>query len=442
MKQFMIKTLGCKVNQFESEAIAAALEAEGWHREADGPVALCIVNTCTVTGRAAMQSRQALRRLRREHPGALVVAAGCYATIDPGALRATGGVDLIVGHAAKHRLPELIRDRQGDAGHTPEVIDASDRPGAFPGYPVVPVGVGDRARPFLKIQDGCNAFCTYCIVPHARGRSVSMPAAEVLTRLEVFAAAGYAEVVLTGIHLGAYGRELPGTSSLLDLLQHVDQDPDLPRIRLSSIEPLELTDEIIDLAGRSDRICDHFHIPLQSGADRILKKMGRPYSAEVFTGRVERIRRQLPRAAIGADLLVGFPGEDEAAFGATFDLIHGLPLTYLHVFPFSPRRGTPAFDYPDHVSPSIIRERCRRLRDLGERKKAVFARRQNGTTTAIRVEDHRDRETSCLKGVTANYLTILLDDEDDLQGQVVSVRIGEYLEGLRVRGVVVDKGAS
>ncbi|MFP4445778.1 MAG: tRNA (N(6)-L-threonylcarbamoyladenosine(37)-C(2))-methylthiotransferase MtaB [Desulfosudaceae bacterium] len=436
MKQFAIKTLGCKVNQFESEAIAASLEADGWCRDSAGPVALCIVNTCTVTGRAAMQSRQAVRRCRREHPGALVVAAGCYATVDAGALRATGCADLIVTHAAKHRLPELIRERLAAVGGVPELVDESDHPGVFPCYPVLPVGVGDRARPFLKIQDGCNAFCTYCIVPHARGRSVSMPAAEVLSRLEGFSAAGYAEVVLTGIHLGAYGRDLPEALTLLDLLQHVDGNPDLPRIRLSSIEPLELTDEIIDLAGRSDMICDHFHIPLQSGADWILKKMGRPYSAEVFTGRVERIRRQLPRAAIGADLLVGFPGEDESAFGATFDLIRGLPLTYLHVFPFSPRRGTPAFDYPDHVSSSIIRERCRCLRELGERKKAEFARRQKGTTTTIRVEDRRDRETGCLKGVTANYLTVLLDGGDVLQGQKISVRIGEYLEGLRVRGFV------
>lgn len=438
MKKFMIKTLGCKVNQFESEAISAALVADGWEEAAAGPVSLCVVNTCTVTGRAAMQSRQEVRRCRRENPGALVIAAGCYATVDPEELRATGCLDLVVAHQAKHLIPDLVRKKAFSffAARPPLMIDENDHPGAFPRYRPDPAGASDRARPYLKIQDGCEAFCTYCIVPHARGRSVSMPEDEVLALLGEYALSGYGEVVLTGIHLGAYGHDLPGSSSLLDLLRRIDRQKNLPRVRLSSIEPLELTDEIIDLVAASDRFCDHFHLPLQSGQDQILEKMGRPYRSDFFAGRVDRIKKRLPQAAIGADLLVGFPGEDAVAFEATHSLISRLPLTYLHVFPYSPRRGTPAFDYPGQVTPDLIKERCRLLRDLGEAKKQEFASSRVGTTAVIRVEEKRDPQSGCLKGVTSNYLTVLLDGGDELKGDLVKVLIGENLRGLRVRAYI------
>lgn len=439
MKSFIIKTLGCKVNQFESDVLAAKLMALGWRRAdaAGRPADLCIVNTCTVTGRGAMQSRQMIRRLKRENPDAFLIATGCYATTGPVELAETGCVDRVVPHADKHRLPAMVADLAAcppdqENGPPMSSVDTDDR---FAGLCACFAGVS-RTRPFLKIQDGCNAFCTYCIVPHARGESVSMKPGDVMAAIGSLGNAGYHEVVLTGIHLGAYGLDLSPPTSLHALLCRILESGHIRRVRLSSIEPGELTDELIQLAADHDGICDHFHIPLQSGADGILKKMGRPYSSAFFAGRVNRIKTLIPNAAIGVDVLVGFPGEDDGAFEETYNLIDTLPVTYLHVFPFSPRQGTPAHDYGGQVPDSVIKERTARLRRLGNVKKEKFSAGQRGRTLDIAIEGERDRRTRLLKGVTTNYLTVLLDGDDGIKGDVVTVVIEEPVSGLWVRAQV------
>ena len=437
MPTFTIRTLGCKVNQFESEAMAGMLSAAGWKQVADGPADLYIVNTCAVTGKSAGQSRQYLRHYRRENPRAVIIATGCYATVAKGDLENMDCVDCIVGHAAKYKIPAMAsRLLQRPADDLPRSVEDGLAGEMFACFSTMPVQ-GSRTRPVMKIQDGCNAFCAYCIVPYARGRSASMPPDQVIAGIKQFSAAGFHEVVLTGIHLGAWGLDLTPPQSFYRLLEAIDTAAVIERVRLSSIEPGEISDEIIDLAARSRHICHHFHIPLQSGCDEILSRMGRPYTAAFFKDRVEKIKAGLPDAAVGADVLVGFPGENDRAFERTLTLLDSIPVGYLHVFPFSPRPGTPAAGFPDPVRPAIIRERCRRLRRLGDAKRAAFCRGQRQQTCLVRIEDKRDRTTGRLKGVTSNYLTVLVEGDDALMNRDVIVRIGEQIEGLRVRGEIV-----
>lgn len=432
---FSTVTLGCKVNQYESEALARRLVADGWHRVEGPPVDLCLINTCTVTGRAAMQSRQAARRARRQGAGRIVVT-GCYAQVEPEAVTAIEGVDLVVGHSEKHRIPALVRDLMERPARRRAETVVAPRSAAWPFDAISDAVVGGRTRPLLKIQDGCDAFCTYCIVPHARGRSRSMPAETVLARIADLGAAGYHEVVLTGIHLGRYGRDLSPATTLAGLLRQIEVAGDVTRFRVSSVEPQEFDAALIAALTEATHCCRHFHIPLQSGDDAILERMGRPYAGADVADLVLTLGRRVPDAALGLDVLVGFPGETEAAFERTYRLVAGLPLAYLHVFPFSPRAGTPAARMSDPVPAGVITRRCARLRRLGQRKRLDFQRRFVGREAAAVVEGRRDPHTGRLKMVTDNYLPVIFDGPDEMMEQLVTVRI----EALDAHGRLVGRG--
>jgi threonylcarbamoyladenosine tRNA methylthiotransferase MtaB len=417
--QFHISTLGCKVNQHESDILAAALNAHGWQAVEDGAIAdVCIVNTCTVTQKASMQSRQLIRQLQRSHPGARIIVTGCYAQIAPEEIESIDGVHAIVGHSRKSDLPELIVQAAAHTDAHP-FCSVEDLDTAIPFAEPEVTAPGTRTRPFLKIQDGCNSFCTYCIVPYARGRSRSMRPGQVLHHLRHMGAMGYHEVVLTGIHLGAYGIDLSPSINLQALLDQIETHQPLMRIRLSSIEPNELNRSIIDLVASSDIFCPHFHLPLQSGDDTILKRMHRPYTRDLFRQQVLAIKTRMPQAAVGADVLVGFPGEGDHSFANTARLIEELPLSYLHVFPFSSRPGTPACDYPDQIPPQVIKQRTARIREIGLKKKRVFMRSAVGQQAAVLVETRRDTATGRLKGLTPNYLSVLLEGGDRHMNTVV-----------------------
>ncbi len=421
-RRFTIVTLGCKVNHYESEALALRLAEAGWVRTADADGALCIVNTCTVTGRAAMQSRQAVRRAVRQGAGGVVVT-GCYAQVDPEALAAIGGVDLVVGHSEKHRIPALVEDLMQNAAPGPAPMVVAPRSPAWDFDPLCDGVVGGRTRPLLKIQDGCDAFCSYCIVPYARGRSRSMPAENAMARIAALGAAGYQEVVLTGIHLGRYGRDLHPPICLADLLRRIDAEGGIERFRVSSIEPQEFDAPLIAALTGSARCCRHFHLPLQSGDDDVLRRMGRPYTAAEVAALVLTLTTAVPEAAVGLDVLVGFPGESEAAFEGTFALASSLPLAYLHVFPFSPRTGTPAARMADAVPDGAITRRCARLRRLGARKRLAFYRRFIGHDFSAPVEGRRDPHTGRLRIVTDNYLPVTFEGPDSLLNTRVTVRL-------------------
>lgn len=436
MKQkVQITTLGCKVNQAESEALAA------WYRDrlgcsvsqrATAGSGLCIINTCAVTGKAEMQSRQAVRKAVRDNPGAAVVATGCCVQRDPEAFASMEGVDYIVGQADKHRIPELLSPDPGKDGFcrsknsgSPLVFcsSLSEKTGFDP---MSAAAAGSRTRPFLKIQDGCDSFCTYCIVPYTRGKSRSSKPDSLVSEFMQLVAAGAPEIVISGIHIGRYGADLEPRTDLAGLLRLLDNVEGNHRIRLSSIEPTELTDELLDIIEASGRICPHFHVPLQSGDPEILKRMHRPYGPDDYGEVLEKIRHRFPDAAIGADVLIGFPGEDSDAFTRTFELIDSLPVTYLHVFPYSQRPGTPAAGFSDQVSPQEIRQRCNIMQELGRNKKRRFFSRMAEKTMDVVIEGRDSENKEFVKGLSSNYIPVIIKNACGAsEGMRISCRITE-----------------
>ena len=422
MQNYSITTLGCKVNHCESESITQVLKDSGWTSVPSGKDArFCIINTCAVTRKAAMQSRQTVRQAIRSNPCARIIVTGCYAQIEPEDIKKIKGVHYIIGHAEKHKIPEIITSKEEKDFVFPATIynDIINEKS----FTQMPVATGNRTRPFLKIQDGCNAFCTYCIVPYARGCSRSMPLKNILDNIIHIKKSGYREVVLSGIHLGRYGIDLSPQTNLAELIKRIHESRAIERVRLSSIEPLELTEAIIKTVAESDIFCRHFHIPLQSGDDLILKKMRRPYTRSMFRKLLYRIHELITDAAIGVDTIIGFPGETEEAFENTYNLIEELPATYLHVFPFSSRKGTPASSFPDKVPSKIIKERCKTMRDLGNIKKKDFYKKNIGKKVEVLVEAKRDKATGFLKGMTSNYLPIFLSGNDDLKNTIVDAKV-------------------
>jgi len=420
MNKFYITTLGCKVNQYESDGIAAALTSNGWRGVDDIKKAeICIINTCAVTSRAAMQSRQEIRSIIRSNPEAIVVVTGCHAQTEPELVRGIKNVHCVIGHSDKFRIAEAIIESTKGIDSLPFPHDSFCSSTVFQGFE--PSVTGNKTRAYLKIQDGCNAFCTYCIVPYARGRSRSMPIFDVITHLADLDKKGYREAVITGIHTGAWGLDLPEKSSFTTLLKTIIDKAPIHRVRISSIEPKELTHEIIELVAANPIICDHFHIPLQSGDDEILRRMGRPYDTGYFRETILKIHETMPLAAIGIDVLQGFPGESHQAFERTHELLSELPISYLHVFPFSPRKKTPAFNYPDRVDSETLKQRCAAMRTLGEEKKKAFQERNMGKKSEAVIQEVRDSETGMLKAITSNYLTMLVEGKDQLKQSAVDV---------------------
>lgn len=435
-KKFYIETLGCKVNQYESDGMAAELEGKGLvrHRSRDG-VDVCIINTCAVTSKAGMQSRQVIRRLIRENPDAKIVVTGCHAQTDPDQIRRISEVDHIVCHKDKARISQCIAGRDSSPfSFAPPDFKSSDASFLTFDRPVS----GSMTRAYLKIQDGCNAFCTYCIVPYARGASVSMPRARVISHLDGLAAKGFKEVIITGIHTGMYGLDLDPPTSLLDLVEELDTLGPVERLRISSIEPGEISQGLIDLARPGRILCDHFHIPLQSGDNHVLERMKRPYTADTFEAVVQNIHSTLPFAGIGLDIIIGFPGETDAQFETTHALVERLPASYLHVFPFSARKGTPAFHFSPKVPSGVIKDRCARMRELGKKKQTAFIRANQGRKLRALVQHQKDRTSDMLKAVTANYLTVLLPGEQDLKGKMVDLVYEQWDNDLNIIGRIVD----
>ena len=420
-------TLGCKANQSDAASMAAELLDQG-HRVVPSSQAadVTIVHTCTVTQKTDYQSRQIIRRMAARNPGGQVIVTGCYAQVSPESLQTIPGVDYVVGMAERKQIPKIIgakeKSRETAVLISPAEKNEGFEEGRTPHF-------ADRTRAFLKIQDGCNSFCSYCIVPHARGRNRSLTPERVLFQARELAAQGFKEIVLTGIHLGTYGEDLVPPPSLISVLKLLEKENLGLRLRLSSIEPREFNPPLLDYLAHSPRVCPHLHIPLQSGDNGILRRMNRNYSAAFFADLVHRLAQIIPDAAIGADVIGGFPGEDDSAFQNTMTLIENLPLAYLHVFPFSRRRGTPAAVFPGQVQPQVIRARCQALRELGEKKRDSFSRSFLGKTLKVLVEGKKDRESGLLKGFSANYIPVLLPGGEDLMNQEVSVEVTEVRKG-------------
>lgn len=443
-KTFYIESLGCKVNQYESDGIAAQLEAHGFSRAGKrSPADICIVNTCAVTSRAGMQSRQETRKLIREHPDATMIVTGCHAQTDPEQFKKISGVDLIVCHQDKTLIPAYFTQEPPEKDLFEFRKPEYGKNACFVGFDR-PVS-GKMTRAYLKIQDGCNQFCTYCIIPYARGASVSMPFDQVMAHVSGLNRQGFKEVILTGIHTGLYGLDLKPETSLTQLVKTLDEKQPVDQIRISSIEPHEITDDLINLARPGHILCDHFHIPLQAGDNGVLSRMKRPYSVEQFSKVIHSIHATLPHAGIGLDVIMGFPGETDKAFENTYKLVADLPVSYLHVFPYSPRKGTPAWHFTPKVPSDTAKKRAALMRELGEQKHKDFIKSNQGRTLKGLIQNQRDRRTGMLKAVTTNYLTVFIKNEkdvhgnpDSLKGQIVNLEYDQYSNAGHLVGSIVS----
>jgi threonylcarbamoyladenosine tRNA methylthiotransferase MtaB len=425
-KSFKIITLGCKVNQYESTSLNSKLLSSGWTQATSKEKAdVAIVNTCIVTRTAARQSRQAIRRAIRDNPGGIIAATGCYGQVFSNELLEIKGLTIITGNTKKGHLLELLKTANRESGPVAYVEDFHKNT-SFESLQLG--GPQERARGYLKIQDGCESFCSYCIVPFSRGPCRSMPRNEVLNGLESLAKAGLKEIVLTGIHLGKYGSDLEGGRNLYDLLKDILAEDFPLRIRLSSMEPNEIDMDLIELMATETKLCRHFHIPLQSGDDEILISMNRHYKRKDFVHLIEEIRTSIPLAGIGVDVLTGFPGEDRAAHSNTVSLIKDMPLSYLHVFPFSPRRGTPAATFDDRNSPQTIKGRAAELRKMGLMKKEAFFRSCLNHSFEVLSEEWHSEELRIAKGTSDNYLPVLFSPAPFKKNSMVEVKI-ENVEG-------------
>jgi len=420
-KTIAFATLGCKLNQAETQEIEELLASRGYRAVPfEEPAQVYVINTCTVTGRADFSDRQTIRRAIARNPRALVVVTGCYAQTDPAAIARISGVDLIVGNQEKYELAGLLDSLTKRA--TPLVRVGDIRKAV--NVPVAPVThFRGRSRAFVKIQDGCQHRCAFCIVPLARGGSRSQEPKVVVDQIHRLVESGYGEVVLTGVDMGHYGWDLFPRTTLASLLRQILDVPGLRRLRLSSILPPYFTDELIEVIAGSSRICPHLHIPLQSGSDRVLRLMRRPYNARIYGSLVERLSRAIPDLGLGADVIVGFPGETDADFEVTRALIEALPVSYLHVFSYSDRKGTEAARLPRHLPARTITERSKALRRLGLEKSLAFRRRLVGRIQEVLALEERDKSTGRLRGLTGNYVELLFDGPDEWIGRFVKVSV-------------------
>lgn len=402
-KTVAFQTLGCKVNQNESEALAALFQEQGY--EVVGPeekADIYVINTCTVTHLADRKSRQMIRRATRANPKAKVVVMGCYAQTSPEEVEKISGVDLVVGTSERSKIIDYLSQIREQSAGPLSIVKEISKQQVFEDIDLEKLT--GRARAYLKVQEGCEQYCAYCIIPYARGPIRSRPLADTLREVEKLIAAGFKEIILTGIHLGAYGRDLDEGLYLDDLLERLlPLDPSV-RWRLSSLEPTELTPKLISLMKENDNFCPHLHLPLQNGADEILQTMKRPYNTTDYAEVISRIRKELPKVNISTDIMVGFPGETEEHFNQTLRFVESMGFGRLHVFQYSPRRGTPAAEYPKQVAPQLKEERSRRLIDLGHKLAKTYGELFIGKELQVLVE--KELEKGKWEGHSENYLKV------------------------------------
>ncbi len=421
MNKFFVQNFGCRASQADGAALEVLLSRQGMHPvQSRSEAELVVLNSCTVTASADSDLRQTVRRVRVENPGARVLVTGCYAQRSPQEIADLPGVEWVVGNSHKSQIPDILNSATYHGGIHAGVIGkdllavAETHAGA------------DRARPNLKIQDGCHNRCSFCIIPSVRGGNRFVPADDVVRQVAALAV-NYREVVLTGINLGRWGREAFSELRLVDLLRRILHETEIARVRLSSVEPMDFSDELLQLMSETPRIAQHVHAPLQSGSDTILRKMHRKYRPRHYASRIELARKLMPNAAIGADVMVGFPGETDELFEESRAFIASMPFTYLHVFTYSERPGTPAAAMPGSVPVNVRRERNRVLRDLSDRKNAQFRNAQVGRTLEVVTLETPG------KGISSNHLTIDLNHWRQAN-EVLPCEIGETTEnGLRER---------
>jgi threonylcarbamoyladenosine tRNA methylthiotransferase MtaB len=427
--RFAIATLGCKVNQYDSAIIESRLSARGMERrEFTEQADVYIVNTCTITDRADAESLRIARRARRLNPNARIVMTGCLAQASPDVLAKASEIDAVIGLG---RLDDLERAAASGAGERVMVTNLRKEKAPIE---LAAVTLDGHTRAFLKLQEGCDQFCTFCIVPFSRGTSRSVEPRRVMAALDDLHARGFKEVVLTGVHLGGYGKDLDPPVNLADLLEMIAERCPIERVRISSLDPEELSDRIVEIISGSEKFCPHLHLPLQSGDDETLLRMRRRYERDYFRDRVERVLNAWPNAAIGTDLIVGFPGETGAHFESYFNFVESMPLAYFHVFPYSVRAGTTAAKFSGRVKPPEIKRRATAMRELGDRKRMEFAGRFVGSKLKVLLEERGP--DGKLRGYSRNYVRVSAQGPDELTNREVEVE-ASTVEGIQLVGEIV-----
>lgn len=436
MPKVAFYTLGCKVNQYESDAMAELFINRGYDVvDFDSVADVYVINTCDVTNESARKSRQILRKASRRNPNAIIAAVGCYAQLESEQISKIDGIDVIVGTRDRHLIVDLVEEAKAKDRQIVAVKDIMEERNfeniGFKGY-------RQKTRAFLKIQEGCNMFCSYCIIPYARGPIRSRSIESILQEAENLIREGFKEIVLTGIHLGLYGHDFGKSSpQLIDVIMELSKLNGLYRIRLSSIEALELTDEFVQVVKQLKNFCNHFHIPLQSGCNKILKLMHRRYDTSEFKQRMDYIRRQIDDVAITTDVIVGFPGETDEDFDETYEFIKEIGFSKLHVFPFSPRKGTPAAAMEGRVSKVIKEQRSHKLIELSHEFEKQFRETFEGKIMNVLFEERI--ADGMYEGLTTNYIKVRVKSEEDLHNRIVPIKLIQNYEEYILGKIVENK---
>ena len=432
MKKVAFYTLGCKVNQYETEAMLELFEKEGYEKaETEDYADVYVINTCTVTHMSDRKSRQYIRRMKKKNPDAIIAVVGCYSQVSPEEILSIDEVNLVMGTNDRKKIVEEVK--KIDASRKVSTVDDIMKVKAFEEIEINKTN--GKTRAFLKIQDGCDRYCSYCIIPYARGRVRSRDLESIVKEVENLASNGYKEVVLTGIHVASYGKDIKETDiKLLDVIKQINDIEGIERIRLSSVEPILFTDEFVEAVSTMDKVCPHYHLSLQSGCDETLKRMKRRYTTEEYKTIVDRLRAAIPNVSITTDVIVGFPGETNEEFDKTYEFLKDIELTHMHVFKYSPRKGTPAATMENQVDPSTKHDRSEKLLQLNEENFKKFGQKMLDKEFNVLFEQKVGDNK--YEGLTENYVKVIVESDNDISEQILKVKIkdvkNEFLEGILV----------
>lgn len=422
MNKVAFHTLGCKVNQYETEAMAELFEKEGYKVVHEDEIAdVYVINTCTITNLGDRKSRQFIRRAKNNNPDAVIAVVGCYAQTASEEIMTIDEVDIIIGTKDRNRIVELSKQVRQSKEKINIVTDIMKQ---HEFEEMMIENIEGKTRAFLKIQEGCNQFCSYCIIPYARGPIRSRKLENILAEVDKLTKKGFKEVVLTGIHVASYGKDM-GEIRLIDVIESVHQVSGIERIRLSSIEPTIMTKDFLDRLTKLPKVCDHFHLSLQSGSDSVLKRMNRKYSTDEYRKIVELIRKYLPNVGITTDIIVGFPGETEEEFFETCRFVNDIGFSRIHVFPYSPRKGTPAAKHKNQILGDIKHHRSKELIKIGEENTQRFNNKFIGATLNVLFEEQSKLDSGFLEGYTTNYIRVLAKSNTSLEGKILPVELKE-----------------
>lgn len=419
---FNIITLGCKVNQYESEAVEEIFESRGYKKK-EKNADIYVINTCTVTNMSDRKSRQMISRARRDNPEAVIAVMGCYSQVKPEEVAAIDGVDIVLGSRNKEEVVDLCEDVLQNKGAIDKVLSLSET------KTIEDLQISNQeamTRAYMKIQDGCNMYCSYCLIPYARGNISSRDMESIREEAKRLAQNGYKEIVLTGIHVSSYGKDLKNGTSLIDVIEEVAKTKGIERIRLSSMEPRHITRDFLERMKATGKACDHFHLSLQSGSDKILKAMNRKYDTDLYKEKVAEIREVFPNAGITTDIIVGYPGESEENHKETINFVNEIKFSKTHLFKFSPREGTPAASMGEQVNGNIKKARLHELEKIEEANRKEFLEKQIGKVLSVLIESKSDLE-GYAGGYSTNYIKVNIK-KDIPANTIVNVKITEIID--------------